>query len=384
MDEKMKALQLELDKVKQQLLVCDAELEARKKVFDAVYDNTIVGYWEWDIKNNTEYLSPSFAMMFGYEFEELNNSETNWKTIIYQKDLARVTVLFNRCFNNEIDEFYNNEVRYNHKDGSQVNVYCSGRITERDEKGVPLKMVGCHIDITPLKKEQRKLMETTKVLAQQNKQLQDFAYITSHNLRSPIGNLVSLHELYKMSTKQEDKDQLVLKLEEVSHQLLNNVNELSESLKKHQENNYKEIEFKKVCESVLKQLSVTIEDKKAKIVIDFTGKEKIAFPKLYLESILLNLVSNALKYASEKRAPEIAISTEIKDKKTLLHVSDNGLGIDMRKHEDQLFGLHNTFHGNDDAKGIGLFITKTQIESLGGSISVTSAPEKGTRFTITF
>lgn len=384
MDEKMKALQRELEEVKQQLVVCEAELEARKKVFDAVYDNTIVGYWEWDVKNDTEYLSPSFTMMFGYEFEELNNTNTSWKTIIHKDDLERVTELFNRCFNNEIDEFYNNEVRYRHKDGSTVDVYCSGRITERDENSKPIKMVGCHIDITPLKKEQRKLMETTKVLAQQNKQLQDFAYITSHNLRSPAGNLVSLHELYKMSTSQEEKDQLVLKLEEVSHQLLNNVNELSESLKKHQENNYKEIELEKVCESVLKQLSVTIEDKKAKINVDFKAKEKIAFPKIYLESILLNLVSNALKYASNKRKPEITIATELKNENTLLHVSDNGLGIDMRKHEDQLFGLHNTFHGNDDAKGIGLFITKTQIESLGGNISVKSVPEKGTRFTITF
>lgn len=384
MNEKLKALQVELDKVKQQLAVSETELEARKKVFDAVYDNTVVGYWEWDIKNNTEYLSPSFTMMFGYEFEELNNSEKKWTSIVHKEDLPKVNQLFERCINNEADKFENNEVRYIHKDGSIVDVYCSGRIIERDADLKPLKMVGSHINISRLKKVQRKLMETTKLLAQQNKQLQDFAYITTHNMRSPIANLVSLHELYKISPSQEDKNELVKRLEQVSLQLLSNANDLSDSLKNQRENSYKNISFKNVCEQVLKQLCVTIDRKNAKINTDFSAKDSIAFPKIYLESILLNLVSNALKYTSHKRTPEISIHTEIENDKTLLHVSDNGLGIDLKKHGDHLFGLYNTFHDNKDAKGIGLFITKTQVESHNGNIAVNSEPDKGTTFTITF
>lgn len=384
MDEKLKALQVELAQVKQQLAVSEMELKAREKVFEAVFDNTIVGYWEWDIMNDKEYLSPSFTMMFGYEFDELNHSTNSWKTIIHQEDLPKVSQLFDRCINNEFDEFYNSEVRYIHKDGSIVDVFCSGRVTERDAEMKPLKIVGSHINISPLKKVQRKLMETTKLLAKQNKQLHDFAYITTHNLRSPIGNLVSLHELHKLSNKQEEKNELMNKLKQVSHQLLGNVNDLSDSLKLQQDNAYEEISFEELSDSVLKQLSVSIERKKAIITSNFDAKASIAYPKIYLESILLNLLSNALKYSSTKRTPQISIYTNIKNEKTLLHVTDNGMGINMEKYGNQLFGLYNTFHDNADAKGIGLFITKTQIESLGGSIAVSSEADKGTTFTITF
>ena len=103
-----------------------------------------------------------------------------------------------------------------------------------------------------------------------------------------------------------------------------------------------------------------------------------------MESIIQNLLTNALKYRSLKRKPHIVVSTRREGPSTVLRVSDNGLGIDMERFGDKLFGLHKTFHEHKDARGVGLFLIKTQIEALGGSIKAESEVDKGTTFIITF
>jgi signal transduction histidine kinase len=103
-----------------------------------------------------------------------------------------------------------------------------------------------------------------------------------------------------------------------------------------------------------------------------------------MESIPQNLISNAIKYRSQKRIPEIFISTDLIKTGIELRVQDNGLGIDLQKFGNKLFGLHKTFHENSEARGVGLFLTKTQIEALGGSITAESEVDKGTTFIIQF
>jgi signal transduction histidine kinase len=103
-----------------------------------------------------------------------------------------------------------------------------------------------------------------------------------------------------------------------------------------------------------------------------------------MESILLNFTSNALKYRNPNVPLVITIESDVEAGKPILKVSDNGLGIDLAKHGEQLFGMYKTFHGNPTARGIGLFMTKNQVESLGGKISVESEPNKGTAFKIHF
>ena len=108
----------------------------------------------------------------------------------------------------------------------------------------------------------------------------------------------------------------------------------------------------------------------------------IEYNPAYLESIILNLLSNAIKYRDPEKKPMVTINLFQENENVFLTVSDNGLGIDMEKHGDKLFGMYKTFHGNKNSKGIGLFITKNQIESMGGTIKVESEPGKGTTFEI--
>lgn len=119
----------------------------------------------------------------------------------------------------------------------------------------------------------------------------------------------------------------------------------------------------------------------AKIITDFKVEE-ISYSIAYLRSIFLNLISNSLKYCSSKRKPVIHISSEKVNNRIQLIFKDNGLGIDLDKYGDKVFGFRKTFHKNASAKGLGLFIIKSQIEALKGTIAIDSELDKGTKFTI--
>ena len=123
---------------------------------------------------------------------------------------------------------------------------------------------------------------------------------------------------------------------------------------------------------------------KIQLITDFEQTEHINFPSKYLNSILSNLISNSIKYRSPDRQPCITLSTLKQGKKTLLKISDNGLGIDLKKHGHNMFKIGKVFHRTQNSKGFGLFMTKTQIEAMGGTIEVESEPDQGTTFTITF
>lgn len=122
----------------------------------------------------------------------------------------------------------------------------------------------------------------------------------------------------------------------------------------------------------------------AVVSYNFTKAPTIEYPRLYLESILQNLLSNSLKYKSPNRTPVIHVETLFQNGILTLKFSDNGMGIDLKRNADKLFGLNKTFHKHAEAKGVGLFITKTQVEAMGGSITANSEVDKGSVFTIFF
>jgi signal transduction histidine kinase len=115
---------------------------------------------------------------------------------------------------------------------------------------------------------------------------------------------------------------------------------------------------------------------------EFSEVEEFPYVSAYLESILHNLITNAIKYKHPDRDPEINIFTYQEDNKNYLVVKDNGLGMDLEKYGSQVFQMYKTFHNNEDATGLGLFLTKSQIEALGGKITVESRVGKGSKFTV--
>jgi signal transduction histidine kinase len=135
---------------------------------------------------------------------------------------------------------------------------------------------------------------------------------------------------------------------------------------------------------VLNILVENIHKNKINIIDKIDKNFTVNFNKSYLESILLNLTSNAIKYSDRNKEAFIEYTQEVIDGYSVLVVKDNGIGIDLEKHKDEVFGLYKTFHKNENSTGIGLHITKNQIESMGGKIEVESKVGEGTTFKVYF
>ena len=233
-------------------------------------------------------------------------------------------------------------------------------------------------------KQKLQLEEFNKHLKNKNRQLSSFAHIVSHNLRAPVSNLIVLKDFYKENTDLKDKAMLFCKVETVIDRLNETLNELIDSLKiqGNKDITNDAVIFDTVFAQTLAILDIQILDSKAVVTANFCEAPTIEYPKLYMESILLNLLSNAIRYRAVDRIAQIHFSTEIINNEIVLIATDNGLGIDLKKYGHKLFGLNNTFHRHPDSKGVGLFMTKTQIEAVGGSITVESEVDKGTTFKI--
>ncbi|MCY1234546.1 Adaptive-response sensory-kinase SasA [compost metagenome] len=145
-----------------------------------------------------------------------------------------------------------------------------------------------------------------------------------------------------------------------------------------------EVLFSEVFESVFDQLSYLINLHQPILKINLE-KDSLSFiNKAYLESIMLNLLTNAIKYRNPAKKLKITIATKEKHDKTILTFEDNGIGIDIERNKDKIFGLYQRFHNYPDSKGLGLYLVKSQVETMGGTIEVQSQVNKGTKFTLTF
>lgn len=281
------------------------------------------------------------------------------------------------------------------KDGKMVP--CEVRLVKLPYKDRNILRISV-IDITARKKaehllnsEKRKLQETNEELvtlnhqlAEQTSQLQEFAYISSHNLRSPAGNIRSLIDFYQKQPSDVNLDLFIDKLDIVSTDLLETIGDLSEVVKIKNEKVKQEqmVDLETLVDKTKSTLSEELDKTDATIKTDFTQISQIMASKTYLESIFLNLISNAIKYRRDNENPIIEIKTSISNESITLTFADNGLGIDLQKFGSKVFGLRKTFHRHKDSRGVGLFLTKAQVEAMGGRIFVDSVVEKGSTFTI--
>lgn len=225
-----------------------------------------------------------------------------------------------------------------------------------------------------------------RVLIRNNTQLQQYSYIVSHNLRAPIANLLGLSKMFKRTTPCAEINGMIIEKMMASASNIDVViTDLNEILatKKDLSSTMELVEFEPIINSVLLGLSDEIQATKPIITIDLQSKGTIAI-KSYITSIFTNLISNALKYRSKDRPCELHIRSMPLGNECVLEFSDNGLGIDLKKHGDKIFGLYKRFHPNINGSGIGLHLVKSQLDAMNGSIEVRSEVNSGSTFTIHF
>ena len=212
-----------------------------------------------------------------------------------------------------------------------------------------------------------------------------FAYITSHNLRAPVVNIDTLLQfLDKDNLNAPGNGEVLQKIETSVDQLKSTLNDLIQlvAIKDSRYEPDEEINFENIYEIVTKNLATQISNSGATIDKDFQETD-IMFKKPLLESIVQNLVSNAIKYKSQKPLT-IKVRTYREGEYICMSVSDNGKGIDLGLYGDRLFGMYQRFHEDVEGKGLGLYIIKSQIESMGGKINVESEPGNGSTFYVYF
>lgn len=285
---------------------------------------------------------------------------------------------------------HRNEQKFLCLDGSVIWVEAMGTLISFE--GEPAVQIAIY-DITDRKEAQEKVLENEKNLQQlnehltrQNHQLEEFAHIASHNLRAPITNMMSLIQI-KESDNDAATDLFVWEnLKKGVANLDETIVELNEVVKTSWEldKRKRKVKLSSVLKKILSSIKNEMLEAGGKVESDFSSFDAIIYPKVYIESILINLITNGLKYADPGRAPRIKIRTSISHGKKCLEVQDNGQGIDMNKFGAKMFGLRKTFHNHPDARGVGLFITKAQVESMGGTIRVESEIGKGSNFIINF
>lgn len=231
----------------------------------------------------------------------------------------------------------------------------------------------------------QELQKTNQELIEHNNQLEQFAFIAAHNLRAPLTRVLGLANLIQMGPTEEDRQAALEKLISSTKDLDQVIKDLNAVLNiKRHTGNFTEVELNESLVRTKRILEKEIEETGTRILHNFSEADKVYAIAPYVESILYNLISNAIKYRDPERSPFIAIKTTHEKEFVCLAVMDNGLGIDLKKYQQSVFSLYKRFHLHVEGKGLGLYLVKTQIEALGGRVEVKSEPNEGTTFHVYF
>lgn len=328
------------------------------------------------------YSSPSLSAVLGYTPEEVNGLKVF--ALLHPDDYAHSKEVFKKILstqgNSDIIEF-----RYRHKNGQFLIMESQGNNQLHNPAVNALILTTRDITKRQEKEEERKLL--VYELLEKNADLKQFSYITSHNLRAPLTNLMAICNLLDTEgLSQEDTVMMINAFKLATAKLNETLNDLIKILiiKDGKGQELEEISFENVFSAVISSVSGVVEGAGTIINADFSAAPLVYFYKSYLESIFLNLLTNAIKYAHPERPPVIEIKTQEDKKFIILTFKDNGIGMTMSRVQNKIFGLYQRFHNKIDGKGIGLYLVHSQVTGLGGTITVDSKENEGTAFTIKF
>jgi PAS domain S-box-containing protein len=255
-----------------------------------------------------------------------------------------------------------------------------------DDQDNCIKFIGIGRDVTASKEKEIELQRILEVTSQQNNKLLNFAHIVSHNIRSQTSNLMMVLDVMENTENTVEKLSYVEMFKEGTEKLSETIEYLNEIITIQKNTNLKKstIYLKAEIEKTMKALNNSIS--KSNIQITHTIPDNLIVKAIpaYLDNILINLLTNAIKYKSHEREASLEIGYEIGEHYTAITFKDNGLGINLNKNRHKIFGMYKTFHGNEDAKGIGLFLIKNQIEAMKGKIEIESEEGIGTIFKVYF
>lgn len=357
-----------------------SELKKSEAYLKSIFNNSPSEHIILDTNFNLVFFNNQIYTGYKEHFNiELKRGESYLKYIL-PENLEIYKSLFRQCLEQKEFIRYESTVKITNKSVYYVLQLLPIVINEQVH-GLSLTI----INVTEQKKMELQQQKITQDLINRNRDLEQFGYTISHNLRSPLTNIIGLYNLLKTSPNEEERNYILEKIGTSSHRLDNIVKDLNEILQRNKSitENKATIHFYAIIKNIEASIELLLTNSKTTIEIDVKDAPEIYTIKTYLRSILENLITNSIKYAKQNENPHIIIKTCKKDKNIILSFKDNGIGIDMEKHKNQIFGLYKRFDNTKEGKGLGLYMVKSQVEQLGGKIEILSEVGIGTEFILT-
>lgn len=342
--------------------------------------------WDFDLLTGKIYQGPGYARLFGYQDEEQGSTFDLFSERIHPDDTDRVRATFLQALEQEDVQHCEIEYRFLKSNGEYACVINHAHIV-RNHEGAAVRAVGAIHDITERKQFEAERELLIEELKQNNSDLRQFSYITSHKLRAPLSNLMMITQMLRPDTiENADSRLLVEKFKESTAKLNDTLHDLLNILVIKNDTGLKkeEVRLDESWQQVRQACTQQLTECGATLSVDFSGAEHVWAEPGYLHSIFFNLLTNAIKFRSPDRPLHIALQSSLNGACVELQFTDNGLGIDLARYQDRIFGLYQRFHHHDNSKGLGLYVTQSQIKAMGGTISVQSEVNKGTTFHIQF
>lgn len=352
------------------------KLKVSEKTFKGSFENAAIGMAITGLDGSCQEVNEALCQIMGYNKNEVKHLK--FQDVTHPEDLNKDLTLFQELIEGKRD-FYHLEKRVYHKTGKILDLFLSVSIV-RDHQKKPLFFISQMLDVTEEKNAEKRIQSIAEITEDQNKRLKNFAHIVSHNLRSHSGNISMLLELMLDEDPQMRENEYIKMILAASNNLqetiqhLNDVSLINTSIPQ----NMQPLNLKAAVENTIDSLRALFLKEEVEVIENIPTDLHVLGVQAYLDSIILNFTTNAVKYSSPSRKSFVRFAAQRKNQYIELTIEDNGLGINLEKYGSKLFGMYKTFHKNENARGIGLFITKNQIDALGGNVIVDSEEHKGT------
>jgi PAS domain S-box-containing protein len=341
--------------------------------------------WEWDVVTHDLSWDNAMYRLYGLDPKKDTVNFESWPGYLHPDDLPRVL----KASDDAIAGIrpMDTDFRIFRADDQSIRYIRSKALNVVDQKtGKVLKMIGCNWDVTEYRIAKQEKEKILADLIRRNDDLEQFAYIISHNLRAPVTNVLSLSEMLINDDVDPESKPTVLNGLDLSVKkidlIINDLNNIFQS-RQRIDDKKETVYFQQLVDDIKFSINDSIEKENVLLKCDFGEIDHIVTVRSYLYSILHNLILNSIKYKRAETDPIINIGTKIVNQKHIeLVIADNGKGIDLKRNKEMLFGLYQRFDQTVEGRGLGLYMVKNQVEALDGTIQVDSVLGEGTTFTI--
>ncbi len=368
-------------------------LNESKERLEMVNEATKDAIWDWDLITDSFFRGKGFLELFGYDIHKESHLFSTWSHLIHPDDIDEVVKSLFEILNDSSKNHWEKEYRYMKSNGQWSQIKDRG-VVSRDERGEAVRIVGAMTDITEqveyensLNRLNLDLEERARQLETSNQELEQFAYVASHDLQEPLRMISSfLHQLEKKydHVLDEKAKKYIHYAVDGSNRMKQIILDLLEYSRVGKEvNETVHVDVNRILDDVISLNRRLIEEKGA-VVNRVANFPVFIGCKSPLLRIFQNLIENALKFSDQNRQQQIDITWEELSDHWRFSIKDNGIGISEEFH-DKIFNIFQRLHSRESfaGNGMGLAIVKKLIENLGGSIWVNSIEGKGSEFIFT-